>query len=361
MAQRRHPVRSDGRKKKRRRRKLIERMLKILCVLAVLTFAFSLIYTMFRVKKINVKGNLYTASQDVVDWMKKDRFSDNSLYIYCKYNWSDAEQLPSVESMEVELKSPWIVEVQVHEKELVGGIRFGSKYLYFDSQGIASLVSAEKLEKIPYIEGVDIEEEKVQLGEILPVEDTWIYQQIQEFSSCLAELELKPDEIMFENSGITLSFGSIQVLVGNDAFKEKLQQIPPILKKLDEQYEGVTGTLHLEKFDAGNTTIRFVPEQKLEDAEDPEDEDSYENMYVDEYGNVYGDTYGYGYTDEYGNTYGYDYTDEYGNAYGYGYTDEYGNAYGYGYTDEYGYTDGYGYTYEDTYGYGYEEDYGYTY
>lgn len=346
MAHRRHPVRDDERKKKRRRRKYMERILKILCVLAVLTFAFSLIYTAFRVKKINVQGNQYTSSQDVVDWLKKDRFSDNSLYLYCKYNWSDAEQLPSIESVEVQLKSPWIVEVQVHEKEFVGGVSFGAKYLYFDSMGIASLISAEKLEGIPYIEGIDIKEEKVQLGDNIPVEDTWIYQQIQEFSTCLAELELKPDKIIYENSGITLYFGSVQVLVGNDAFKEKLQQIPPILKKLEEQYEGVTGTLHLEKFDAGNTTIRFVPDQvSEEDEEHPEEEDSYENMYVDEYGNVYGDTYGYGYTDEYGNAYGY--------------TDEYG--YTYGYTDEYDYTDGYGYTYEDTYGYGYEEDYSYTY
>lgn len=340
MAQRRLPDRNVVRKKKRRRRQLKKRMLRGLCVLAVLTFVICLIYTVFQVKKINVKGNLYTASQDVVDWMKKDRFSDNSLYLYLKYNRDDIEQLPSIESVDVELQSPWIVEVQVHEKELVGGISFGEKYLYFDAEGIASVITAEKLEGVPYIEGVDIAEEKVELGKTIPVEDTWLYQQIKEFSSCLAELELEPDKIVYEDSGITLYLESIRVLVGNDAFEEKLQQIPPILEKMNEQYAGLTGTLHLEKFNAGNTTIRFVPDQIPEDEEDSGDEDEYSDTYVDEYGNVY---------DMYGNVYSNTY-DVYGNTYDT--YDIYGNTYDDTY-DIYGDTYGYGDTYEDVYGYGY--------
>lgn len=331
MAQRRRPDKYDVRKKKRRRRRLRKRILRVLCALAVLTFVICLIYTVFQAKKINVKGNQYTASQDVVDWMRKDRFSDNSLYLYFKYNRDDIEQLPAVESVKVKLKSPWVVEVQVHEKELVGGISFGAKFLYFDAEGIASLITSERLEGISYIEGVDIAEEKVQLGETIPVEDTWLYQQIKEFSSCLAELELKPDKIVYEDSGITLYLESIRVLVGKDAFEEKLQQIPPILEKMNEQYAGITGTLHLENFNAGNTTIRFVPDQMPEDEDDSEDEveygDSYDNLYddtyVDWYEDTYDDTYDW-YVDWYGDTY-----DIYGETYGYG--DAYEDVYGYGY------------------------------
>lgn len=331
MAQRRRPDKYDVRKKKRRRRRLRKRILKVLCVLAVLIFVFCLIYTVFQAKKINVKGNQYTVSQDVVDWMRKDRFSDNSLYLYFKYNRDDIEQLPSVESVEVKLRSPWIVEVQVHEKELVGGISFGTKFLYFDADGIASLITSDQLEGIPYIEGVDIAEEKVQLGETIPVEDTWLYQQIKEFSSCLAELELEPDKIVYEDSGITLYLESIRVLVGKDGFEEKLQQIPPILEKMEEQYAELTGTLHLENFNAGNTTIRFVPDQIPEDEEDSEDgdeygdsyDDLYDDTYVDWYGDAYDDTYDDWYVDWYGDTY-----DVYGNVYGNGYDDTYVDWYG---------------------------------
>ena len=56
-------------------------------------------------------------------------------------------------------------------------------------------------------------------------------------------------------------------MLGNDEFEEKLQQIPPILKELNEQYAELTGTLHLEKYDTGNTTIRFVPDAVPEDVD----------------------------------------------------------------------------------------------
>lgn len=290
MAQKRRPVNVELRKKKRRRRRFMRRILKILCVLAVLTFVICLIYIAFQVKKINVKGNQYTASQDVVEWIKKDRFSDNALYIFFKYN-NDIEQLPSVESVKVRLSSPWVVEVQVKEKKLAGGIKYGKKTLYFDAEGIASLITEKKIEDIPYIEGVEVEEEKVQLGKKIPVENDWIYQQISEISSGLDELELSPDRIAYEDAGISLYFGEIRVLIGKDAFEEKLQQITPILKELNEQYAKLTGTLHLENYDIGDSMIRFVPDTKIEDTKKNEDEN--ENQIQDEnlYYDVYGDSF----------------------------------------------------------------------
>lgn len=272
MARRSHPVRMDVRKKKRRRRRFMKRMLRVLCVLAVLTFVTCLIYAVFQVKKINVKGNQYTSSKDVVDWMKKDQLSDNSLYLWYKYNKDNIEQLPSVESVEVRLKSPWIVEVKVNEKKPVGGIDYGKKMLYFDSEGIAALILEEKIDDVPYIEGVDVDEEKVQIGKKIPVENEWIYQQISEISNKLTELELNPDRIVYEDSGITLYLGEIRVLIGKDMFEEKLSQIPPIMKELEEQYAGVIGILHLENYDTGNTMIRFVPDTKSEESEKNEDE-----------------------------------------------------------------------------------------
>ena len=266
MAQKRRPVKGNAQRKKRRRRRFMKRMLSILCVLAVLTFVISLIYTVFHVKKINVTGNQYTTSQDVLDWMKKDRLSDNSLYLFWKYNQDSIEQLPSVESVEVKLKSPWVVEVKIHEKELVGQIKCGTQFLHFDLEGIASLLTDEKLEGIPYVEGIDVKVEEVQLGKGIPLDDQ-ICRQIKEIGKYLAGQELNPDRIVYEDFGITLYWGGIRILLGNDEFEEKLQQIPPILKELNEQYAELTGTLHLEKYDTGNTTIRFVPDAVPEDVD----------------------------------------------------------------------------------------------
>lgn len=263
MAQKRR--RTDARKKKRRRRRFVKRMLSFLCVLAVLTFVISLVYTVFQVKKINVTGNQYTEKQDVLDWIQRDKLSDNSLYIFCKYNIDRVEQLPSVESVDVKLKSPWIVEVQVHEKELVGRIDYGTEYLYFDANGVASLITSKKLDEIPYIEGVELNSEEVKLGEQIPAEDAEIYQQMNEVSKYLAEHKLNPNRIIYENDGITLYFDKIKILLGKGEFEDKLEQISPILKELESKYSELTGTLHLENYEAGSTTVRFVPDNMPEE------------------------------------------------------------------------------------------------
>lgn len=274
MAQKKRPA--NVRKKKRRRKRFMKKMLATLCVLAVLTFVISLIYTVFQVKKITVTGNQYTSSQDVTEWIQKDRFADNSLYIFFKYNMDNVKQLPSVESVTVKLETPWVLKVTVHEKTLAGRIDFGSDFLYFDANGIASLITSERLEEIPYIEGVELNMEEVKLGEEIPAQNVEIYQQTSEVSGYLSEQGLSPDRIVYEDNGITLYFDDIRVMLGNDDFEDKLKQIPPILKELEEEYEGMTGVLHLENYENGSTTVRFVPDTVSEEDE-IDDEMAYED------------------------------------------------------------------------------------
>ena len=44
-----------------------------------------LILLLFEVKKIEVKGTVYTSEQEVLDWVQEDKYSSNSLYILWKY------------------------------------------------------------------------------------------------------------------------------------------------------------------------------------------------------------------------------------------------------------------------------------
>ncbi|MEE1085851.1 MAG: FtsQ-type POTRA domain-containing protein [Schaedlerella sp.] len=263
MAQKRRPTKADIRKKKRRKKRFMKKILNFLCMLAVLTFVICLIYTVFQIKEIRVTGNEYTSSQDVADWMRKDKFSDNTLYLFCKYNIDSVKQLPSVEDVDVRLVSPWKIEVKVHEKEMTGRIDYKNEFVYFDKNGIVLLVTSEKIEEVPYIEGIEERSEKLKPGDRLTLEDDDIYQQISELKKYLSEQKIASDRIIYENSGITLQIGGLEVLLGNEEFEEKLKQISPIMEKLAEDYNNMSGTLHLEKYEAGNSTVRFVPDEKL--------------------------------------------------------------------------------------------------
>ena len=49
------------------------------------------------------------------------------------------------------------------------------------------------------------------------------------------------------------------MLLGNGSYEEKLQQVDPILEKLNELYPDTAGTLHLENYNSDSESIRFVP------------------------------------------------------------------------------------------------------
>ena len=258
MAQKMHPA--EVRKKKRRRRRRTKGFLIILCVLAVLTFVLSIVYTFFQLKQMEVFGNEFTPTEDVIAWIKQDDFSDNTLYVWLKFNNDRTEQISSVESTEVKLISPNSVVIQIHEKEMAGRLDYNGQYIYFYENGIASLISSEVLEGVPHITGIELGEDIV-LGETLSVENEEVFRQINELSGYIDEHELDPDLMLCDDSGITLCFGNIKVMLGTDGYKEKTAQISPLLEKLNEEYKGQAGTFHMENYKAGNTTIRFVPDE----------------------------------------------------------------------------------------------------
>ena len=249
---------------KKRRRKKRRRCLKIfagiLCVIAVLVLLGYLVVGLFQLKQIEVTGNQYCSEQEVIDWVESGKYSDNSLYVLWKYSRKDIEQIPSVESVRVKLKSPGKVEVQVKEKTYIGRIDYNGQYLYFDKEGIASLQIADSIEGVPSVEGMDIDPDSVKIGKALPGADGKLFEKINRISELLAEYELVPDKITFEGKNLTLHFGGVRVMMGSSGFEEKLEQVSPILAKMSELYADQTGALHLENYSASDTSIRFVPD-----------------------------------------------------------------------------------------------------
>jgi cell division protein FtsQ len=74
------------------------------------------------VEQIVVAGNQYCSEEEIIEWLKQDPYSDNTLYLLWKYNQNDVEQLPAVEEAKVGLKDLRTVTVQVKEKTFSGRI-----------------------------------------------------------------------------------------------------------------------------------------------------------------------------------------------------------------------------------------------
>ena len=209
------------------------------------------VFLLFYVQKITVKGNEYTTEQEIIEAVRNDRYSVNTLYILGKYALGKGEVPPCLQRMKVRMEAPWSLRVTVEEKPIAGYIQNGDKYAYFDKEGLIVFESAALIEGLPYIEGIDVGE--IKLYQRLKSDDTRIFEQILEASKEAAKYELSSAKIVCEGDEICLDIGKIRVCLGKNVSAEQMAQVPPILEKLG----GREGILHLENYSEMRGTITF--------------------------------------------------------------------------------------------------------
>lgn len=209
------------------------------------------ILILFYVQKIEVDGNEYCKDREIAAVVQNDKYSINTLYILAKYALGYGEQLPCLDSMKISLKTPWVIKVTVEEKPIVGYIYAGNEYAYFDKDGMIVYKGTTFIDGLPCIEGIETGD--VSLYSIIESKDRGIFEEILETSQEVKKYELSTDKIVCKENKIYLYIGKICVSLGSSVSSEQIAQINPILEKL----EGKEGTLHLENFSEGSTTITF--------------------------------------------------------------------------------------------------------
>ena len=241
-------------KKKKKKKRGMFRFIVVLLLLAVFVL-------LFQTRSIKVKGNEYYGENSIISWLKKDKLSVNTVYLFWKYNYTDAEGPSVVEEMKLTFENPWTLVVRVKEKEKSGYVSFNDTNLYFDRKGTALFESKKTFTGVPYVEGISFDTSKVEIGKKIPVEDDSAFTLIAEASKYLVKYSLTPDKLVYENEqSVVLYFGTVEVLLGNKEYELRIAQIKPILEKLKEQYPDQAGVLHLENYEADSATINFTPQ-----------------------------------------------------------------------------------------------------
>lgn len=208
---------------------------------------------LFQVRKIEVTGNQYVTEQEIVEWVQADELATNSVYILCKFYFTDYKLPEVLEEVKITMRTPWRIKVKVTEKTIAGYIIQNDQFVYFDQNGIVLEKSREQREGFSCIEGMTVSD--AVLYKKLPVakDDKKIFQAFLEMSNVLNALEEKPDQIICRDAVLYLYYGEICVNLGDDNFTKRIAQVPPVLEKLEDK----KGTLHLENYGDGNTTISF--------------------------------------------------------------------------------------------------------
>ncbi len=246
-------------RKKNRRKKRI--LYGFIIAIAIIAIGALLVLKVFTVEQVNVEGNEIYSDKKIEQWVLNDEYSWNSLYVYLKYKLKDMQEIPFVDSMEVSLKSPHVIQVEVYEKGVLGYVYIptAGKNAYIDKDGFVVELSSEIIPGTTKISGLSVQQ--AELYQKLPLENSAILKTLLNVSQLVSKYELAPDLIyVTDRDEVLLCYGSIQVNVGGNVFlNEKIVRLQKIMPEL----EGLTGLLHLEDWTETNTDIVFAKDNLI--------------------------------------------------------------------------------------------------
>ncbi len=242
------------REKRRKKKRIKNILIAVLTTLIVLAIAALIEINVFRVKNIEIEGNLLYEEDVIRNAVLNDEYSWNSLYVFLKYRFTDTEAIPFVDTMDITLKNPSTLHIQVYEKGIMGYLYIPAigENAYFDKDGIVVETSSDIVEGTPEIRGIDCEQ--VVLYERLPIEKETL-RDILTMTQALKRSNLVPDSIVYgQAASPVLLYENVQIQMGSlEYLTQKVERIGKILPSLN----GMSGILHLENWSEETTNIVF--------------------------------------------------------------------------------------------------------
>jgi cell division protein FtsQ len=190
------------------------------------------------------------------------------------------DDLELVDQIDVEMQGHHALKITVQERQLIGYVQYLDSDLYFDSEGriMYSVVREEEsadaeeeevltaeavgktatsyvaaMKEAPLIQGLSFD--SVTLHEVLPVEDTSVFNTILGITRMINKYDITPDAVEFdEELNVYLIYGDITVELGQDLLmEEKLARVAAILPSI----EGQNGVLHMSDYDGSSDNVVF--------------------------------------------------------------------------------------------------------
>lgn len=190
---------------------------------------------LFYIQEVEVSGNEYCDSQEIVECVQNDKLSKNSLYVLAKYSLGQGKKPECLDTLKVSMKNPWTLKITVKEKTRVGCVKSGKKYSYFDQTELVVNETEVKDSKIPVVSGLKIKKNKL-YSQIKTTNQTK-FSEIVEACGESQRYGIYPEKIYVKDQQIYMDFGNVRACLGNQVSAEQIAQIRPILKSWEIKRE----------------------------------------------------------------------------------------------------------------------------
>ncbi len=245
-------------RKAKKKNRIIIILIILLVVVGVVTLAAFVGWKVFTLEKVDVVGNEIYSDEQIEDWVMSSDDSWNTLYVLFRNRTQKQEEIPFVDSMDIEMVSPKEIQVNVTEKGVLGYVYIPTlgQNAYFDQDGFIVEISGDVIDGVTKISGLQVE--NAQLYEKLNLTDSSILKTLLSLTQLTEKYNLEPEVIYIQDKNLLLSYGDIQVDLGTGGqLNEKILRLVQILPQLG----GETGTLHMDKWSETNADIYFTPDE----------------------------------------------------------------------------------------------------
>lgn len=233
-----------------KRRSLLQKVLIVAGILVVLLGVF---YFSFRLKNIEIDDCAYYTKEELVKYMKKDGWDNNTVLFYLRNKDKKQSEIPFIQKLVVKYQDRNSVKIRIYEKPIIGCIEYMNEYIYFDKDGKVLEISSKRMKDIPLYSGISFK--KMSLYDTLAVENTDIFKKILDISQLIEKDRIPIERVVFDSEeNVTLYYKNIKVLLGNrTTYDDPMAELVNILPKLKK----LKGELDMKTFKSGQSSIIF--------------------------------------------------------------------------------------------------------
>ncbi|MBR7021521.1 MAG: hypothetical protein IKI15_10755 [Lachnospiraceae bacterium] len=174
--------------------------------------------------------------QEIRDHVIRDRFRDRySLLIKWYYKYYEAETLPFIEKITVEVKDDGKIHITAYEKPPIACIYDTGFYLYFNRDGEIISSRTSNTENLPVVTGLKYN--NLAMYQVFETQDNGLFQVILSIVFQMQDKEFHIDEIAFDNNkAVTISVGENRYFLGSrKVYDVQVAMIPEVERKLAER------------------------------------------------------------------------------------------------------------------------------
>lgn len=218
-------------------------------VVLIITIVIIIILSpIFHIKTINFNGGEKYSQQEIMLKLNINE-GDNILMVKGKRFESILKRDPYIESVDIAVKYPNVLNIEIKERKVRGYVPYMGAYLYIDEYGRVLEVSNAYNQKLPIVMGLEFDEFHV--GEVLKVKNMESFDVVLKTANMMLKYDFIEDVVKIDASdpqNIHIYIRYVDILLGDlKDYDQKIRTMLEVIGKIPDKDRGFLNIKELGK------------------------------------------------------------------------------------------------------------------